>query len=819
MLNAHFHSPTSLYDSAISTETPNQADMDILNLLTGPVNPSARARQQATSSASPSGLTRTNEKIPLQRREQPLDPLLIAAVIEGSAPMATRNHFGHEFQCKLTEYFYLGEFLWLTLWVSFYIAIPKRLPGSYSSCDESRSSTPSEMTQEQRQQQQQRRLLMMRSQQAPRRERERTGAIHERKMDISRSRDESNAPKDGDAIPVTGGERVVAEDVKNVRPDMAYREKSEENAVESDEEDQPVRELASPPSMLNNASNRRASTSASTARSKRRLSIDPTNIANNLKQNLMASPEVNTARLPSVSNTANQLPPLVIRCQARTRVPTPHGEIFLHLYTNNHDNKEHLAIVIDPLQLDPDMADISEDEEEENAPDAPVKDVQSTVLRQQRREKRRIRQILRHRRPLISRTLNEVWREGETEMERLVRGAYVGRLTGDGGTASKPQSLALNSPPIQQAATVESDIQDVPPLVRIHSECYTGETIGSMRCDCGEQLDEALRQICDEQVVKLKHAVRGYELKHDLQARLDQRPELRHIHSQAFGLESKAGFTQPGTPAGDEDEMAMSMELDSASNAAGGAASSTRSVSPQSSSRMDDAASLADVTDPSVTDVQSTDSPLPTKRRVIEGNRAYLPGRGVIVYLRQEGRGIGLLEKIRAYNLQDMGHDTVSANLMLGHGADERKYDIAAEILRDLGLGGNDSGIRLLTNNPEKVQGLSQEGIIISDRVGMVPRDWQQRSRRRTVLQSKKSKVHDAIFGGAVESISGLSDSMLEQDEGDTDDEIYDDWRRRRGGATLIGGSAARGPELEKYLRTKVERMGHSESWFMLKYA
>jgi len=60
----------------------------------------------------------------------------------------------------------------------------------------------------------------------------------------------------------------------------------------------------------------------------------------------------------------------------------------------------------------------------------------------------------------------------------------------------------------------------------------------------------------------------------------------------------------------------------------------------------------------------------------------------VVIYLRQEGRGIGLVEKIRAYNLQDLGHDRVTANLMLGHGADERRYSVAAEILRDLGLSG-----------------------------------------------------------------------------------------------------------------------------------
>jgi len=123
-------------------------------------------------------------------------------------------------------------------------------------------------------------------------------------------------------------------------------------------------------------------------------------------------------------------------------------------------------------------------------------------------------------------------------------------------------------------------------LVRVHSECFTGEVLGSLRCDCGPQLAEAIRQIAAE-------------------------------------------------------------------------------------------------------------------------------GAGVIVYLRQEGRGIGLLDKLRAYNLQDAGHDTVDANLLLGHGADERDYSAAAEILTRLGL----RSVRLLTNNPAKIEGLRRHGIAVSARV------------------------------------------------------------------------------------------------------
>jgi 3,4-dihydroxy 2-butanone 4-phosphate synthase/GTP cyclohydrolase II len=88
-------------------------------------------------------------------------------------------------------------------------------------------------------------------------------------------------------------------------------------------------------------------------------------------------------------------------------------------------------------------------------------------------------------------------------------------------------------------------------------------------------------------------------------------------------------------------------------------------------------------------------------------------GCGMIVYLRQEGRGIGLLDKLRAYNLQDQGMDTVEANLALGHQADERDYTVAAAILRDW----NVQGVRLITNNPSKIESLRTLGVNVLARV------------------------------------------------------------------------------------------------------
>lgn len=92
--------------------------------------------------------------------------------------------------------------------------------------------------------------------------------------------------------------------------------------------------------------------------------------------------------------------------------------------------------------------------------------------------------------------------------------------------------------------------------------------------------------------------------------------------------------------------------------------------------------------------------------------------RGLVIYLRQEGRGIGLAEKLKAYNLQDQGLDTVDANLALGHAADARDYSIAAAILRDLGV----RSVRLITNNPEKIDELRRLDVGVVDRVAIETR-------------------------------------------------------------------------------------------------
>jgi 3,4-dihydroxy 2-butanone 4-phosphate synthase/GTP cyclohydrolase II len=109
-------------------------------------------------------------------------------------------------------------------------------------------------------------------------------------------------------------------------------------------------------------------------------------------------------------------------------------------------------------------------------------------------------------------------------------------------------------------------------------------------------------------------------------------------------------------------------------------------------------------------------------------------GRGVLIYQQQEGRGIGLINKLHAYELQDQGMDTVAANIELGFEPDQREYRIPADILKYLGA----LRIRLLSNNPEKVAGLEKEGIRVEERV---PLEILPSSSTQDYLKIKKEKL------------------------------------------------------------------------------
>jgi 3,4-dihydroxy 2-butanone 4-phosphate synthase/GTP cyclohydrolase II len=116
-------------------------------------------------------------------------------------------------------------------------------------------------------------------------------------------------------------------------------------------------------------------------------------------------------------------------------------------------------------------------------------------------------------------------------------------------------------------------------------------------------------------------------------------------------------------------------------------------------------------------------------------------GKGMILYMRQEGRGIGLLNKLRAYKLQEQGLDTVEANLELGFAMDERDYGVGAQILSDLGI----SKIRLISNNPKKRIGLVGYGLEIVETVGI---EIASNPHNHLYLTTKRDKMGHSISVG-----------------------------------------------------------------------
>jgi GTP cyclohydrolase II len=117
-----------------------------------------------------------------------------------------------------------------------------------------------------------------------------------------------------------------------------------------------------------------------------------------------------------------------------------------------------------------------------------------------------------------------------------------------------------------------------------------------------------------------------------------------------------------------------------------------------------------------------------------------LEGRGVLFYLRQEGRGIGLLNKIKAYKLQDAGADTVEANEQLGFGADMRDYSMLQPMIEHLGV----KAVRLLTNNPRKVVALEEQGVAVVERIAL---HTDSNPHNEKYLQTKAGKLGHLIEG------------------------------------------------------------------------
>ncbi len=136
---------------------------------------------------------------------------------------------------------------------------------------------------------------------------------------------------------------------------------------------------------------------------------------------------------------------------------------------------------------------------------------------------------------------------------------------------------------------------------------------------------------------------------------------------------------------------------------------------------------------------------------------------GIVLYLRQEGRGIGLTNKIRAYSLQDQGLDTVEANLALGFRDDERDYAVAAHMLMSLNI----NSVKLITNNPKKIQQLTELGIRISDRI---PHVMESNDHNRFYLETKAAKSGHMINVQGKPRFSEQNDHPIVK--GMTDDEI-----------------------------------------------
>ena len=131
-------------------------------------------------------------------------------------------------------------------------------------------------------------------------------------------------------------------------------------------------------------------------------------------------------------------------------------------------------------------------------------------------------------------------------------------------------------------------------------------------------------------------------------------------------------------------------------------------------------------------------------------------GLGALIYQQQEGRGIGILNKIRAYALQDAGMDTVEANISLGFEADLRQYDSCVEIIRQLGL----KRIRIMSNNPDKIEALREAGLEVVERI---PMEFEPHARSLEYLKTKKEKLGHMLDELFPEETTRLEGSGIER--------------------------------------------------------